>query len=289
MGAGEGSTARSVIAVLLASALALAAGCDRKTAGTGGDAGASDSGSGSGGDPGCLDGCNSDPSIACSAGATGIACCAGDNPEHEDPSLSCSTPQTNAGEDDFCCFENPGGFTCTPDDTLASVCPPGPDSYGYQCVSGDDPTTLDASLVCSTPTSDADGVHDDYCCTYTGTSAGLPPTGCIADANVVCAGGADGYACATGADPETEDPHRSCSTPAPVVGGADYCCFTDDTWSSTTCEPDDHLTSVCPDPMSYGYQCDTGLDPMTLDASLRCSTPTPDADGVHDDYCCTFG
>ena len=52
--------------------------------------------------------------------------------------------------------------------------------------------------------------------------------------------------------------------------------------------PDDALTSVCPDPTSYGYQCDSGDDPATYDSQLNCSTAVPDADGVHDDFCCTF-
>ena len=97
-----------------------------------------------------------------------------------------------------------------------------------------------------------------------------------------------GYACAAGDNPEAEDPGVSCSTPTAAGGEDDYCCFSGGAWSSATCVPDDALTSVCPDPTSYGYQCDSGDDPATYDSQLNCSTAVPDADGVHDDFCCTF-
>jgi hypothetical protein len=126
---------------------------------------------GDGGSSGNCDdgvGCVSDSTLECSGGHTAHSCSCGDNPELQDPGLSCSTPQANAGEDDYCCFTNPSGFSpssCVPDDTLTSVCPDA-DSYGYQCDTGDQPSTLDPSLQCSDPTPDADGVHGDYCCTY---------------------------------------------------------------------------------------------------------------------------
>jgi hypothetical protein len=71
-------------------------------------------------------------------------------------------------------------------------------------------------------------------------------------------------------------------------GEDDYCCFSGGAWSPTTCEPDDALTSVCPDPTTYGYQCTSGDDPYIYDSQLNCSSPVPDADGVHDDFCCTY-
>jgi hypothetical protein len=160
----EGSMGRTKIAVLFACLVAFVAACTRATT--------RGAGSGDGGSSGNCDdgvGCITDNTLECSGGAYGYSCpSCGDNPELEDPSLSCSTPQANAGEDDYCCFTNPNGFgpsSCVPDDTLTSVCPAA-DSYGYQCDIGDEPSTLDPSLHCSDPTPDADGVHSDYCCTY---------------------------------------------------------------------------------------------------------------------------
>jgi hypothetical protein len=250
-------------------------------------------------------GCTQDSTVDCSGGGDGFSCASGDNPEAEDSSLSCSTPTTVGGNDTYCCFEYPSGdfssTTCEPDDDLTSACPD-EDSYGYQCASGDNPSTLDSSLNCSTNTPDPDGVHDDYCCTYGGSSSssggtssggtssgGTIPAGCTADSSVDCSGsGADGYSCAAGDNPEAEDSSLSCSTPTTDSSGNDtYCCFSW-TYGDSSCTPDDDLTSACPDADSYGYQCDSGDDPSTLDSSLNCSTNTPDPDGVHDDYCCTY-
>ena len=253
-------------------------------------------------------GCMADTSVDCSGGGDPFSCDSGDNPENEDPTLSCSTPQTDAttGGDDFCCFSEPSGdfssSTCVPDDDITSVCPD-PDSYGYQCVSGDDPSTLDTSLDdCSMGTPDADGVHDDFCCDLSGSgsssssggsSSGGAPTGCMADSSVDCSGGGDPYSCDSGDNPENEDPTLSCSTPKAdaTTGGDDFCCFSQPSgdFSSSTCEPDDDITSVCPDPDSYGYQCEAGDDPSTLDTSLdNCSSGTPDSDGIHTDFCCSL-
>jgi len=122
-----------------------------------------------------------------------------------------------------------------------------------------------------------------------GSSGGIvAPTGCAADATVSCSAGSDGFSCAAGDNPEVEDPSLSCSTPT-ASGSQDlYCCYTGFTGTSSTCVPDDNLTAVCPDPTSYGYICASGDDPTSYDPSLTCSTPTPDADGVHDDFCCTY-
>lgn len=161
---------------------------------------------------------------------------------------------------------------------------------GIACPTGDDPANASpGALSCTLAQSSA--CEDDYCCTPTADSGG-PPAGCTPDAALDCSGGADGYACASGVNPEEENPGLSCSTPQAdaMTGGDDFCCFTEPSGelSSSTCEPDDDITSVCPDADSYGYQCDGGFDPMTLDPSLACSTDTPDPDGVHDDYCCVY-
>ena len=104
-------------------------------------------------------GCSQDSSVSCSQG-DGWSCAAGDNPENEYANLSCSVPTADGPNDDFCCFEWTYGSTCTPDDGLTAVCHPG--SYGYRCQAGDDPTSLDSSLNCSSPT--PDGSDDDFCC-----------------------------------------------------------------------------------------------------------------------------
>jgi hypothetical protein len=105
-------------------------------------------------------GCSTDSSLVCSAGAVGWTCSAGDNPELETSGLSCSIPVANGPNDDFCCFDWTFGSTCTPDDTITSVCQPG--SFGYSCAAGDSPNSLDSRLNCSTPT--ANGPNDEFCC-----------------------------------------------------------------------------------------------------------------------------
>ena len=276
-------------------------GCSATASGSGSSSTGSSGSSGSGSSSGEMilptpTGCTQDSAVVCAGGGDGFSCAAGDNPEVIDPTYSCSTPVTDpaTGDDTYCCISFSGtSSTCAADDSLTSVCPD-PTSYGYVCASGDDPTTLDPSLNCSAAVPDADGVHDDFCCTLTGGSSsgsgsgGGLPTGCTADDTLGCTTGAQGYACAIGDNPETEDPSLSCSTPALAAGEDDYCCYTGFTGSSTTCYADDSLTSVCPDPTSYGYVCAAGDDPTSYDASLNCSAAVPDADGVHDDFCCTF-
>jgi hypothetical protein len=247
-------------------------------------------------------GCTADSSVDCSGGGDPFSCQSGDNPENEDPSLSCSTPQpdTAAGLDDFCCFTFTVGSatTCTADDDLTTACPDA-DSYGYQCASpSDDPTSLDASLTCSGGVADPDGTDTDFCCTLSGSSSssggssgGTVPANCTADSSVDCSGGGDGFSCDSGDNPENEDPTLSCSTPQPdpTSGLDDFCCFTGFTGSSTTCTADDNLTTQCPDADSYGYQCaDPNDDPTSLDSSLTCSGGVPDPDGTDTDFCCTL-
>jgi hypothetical protein len=100
----------------------------------------------------------------CPGVAQGFSCSAGGNPpEDHDPNLSCSTatPQPD-GDDDYCCVLALPGTSCTP---LALACPDD-QSFAYECLPGDDPSKYDGSLACTDPRPDADGVHDDYCCTY---------------------------------------------------------------------------------------------------------------------------
>jgi hypothetical protein len=268
-------------------------GCSSSSGDDGSGSGSSGGGSSSGSLP-VPSGCAADDSIDCSGGGTGFSCPTGDNPENIDPTYDCSTPQSSDGEDDFCCFTGFDGSSssCVSDDDLTSVCPD-PDSYGFQCDSGDDPSTLDPSLDdCSTATPDPDGVHDDFCCDLSGggsstsSSGGSVPTGCTADDSLNCDGGGDGYSCDSGDNPEEEDDTLSCSDSTPDPDGVhdDFCCITGFDGSSSTCVADDTLDCTAGD--AYGYQCDSGDDPTSLDSSLTCSDSTPDPDGVHDDFCC---
>jgi hypothetical protein len=108
-------------------------------------------------------GCSTNSALVCPGGGDGWTCSAGDNPENEVSGLSCSVPQADGQNDDFCCFSwTFGTTTCTPSDTITSACQY--PAYGYVCAQGDNPTSLDSSLNCSTSTPDADGTDDDFCC-----------------------------------------------------------------------------------------------------------------------------
>jgi|GEM_PF-1996566 hypothetical protein len=111
-----------------------------------------------------------------------------------------------------------------------------------------------------------------------------PPAGCTPDSALVCLGGGDGWTCSAGDNPEAEVAGLSCSVPQADGANDDFCCISW-TYSTTTCTPDDDLTAACDYP-SYGYKCESGDNPDTLDSSLNCSAPTPDPDGVDDDFCC---
>lgn len=121
-------------------------------------------------------------------------------------------------------------------------------------------------------------------CTASASVAPAPPpsapAGCAQDSTVSCSQGV-GYSCSAGDNPEQEESNLSCSIPSPNGSEDDFCCFQ---WTyGSTCTPDDGLTSVC-QPGSYGYRCQAGDNPASLDASLNCSSPTPD--GPDDDFCC---
>jgi hypothetical protein len=115
--------------------------------------------------------CSPDQGLVCSGGGDGWSCAAGDNPEDEEANFSCSVPEPNGPDDDYCCIELTASSTsCSPVDASFSgdasfVC--GFGSYGYQCLIGDDPSSLDPNLTsanCS-ESPDSDAVHDDFCCT----------------------------------------------------------------------------------------------------------------------------
>jgi len=175
-------------------------------------------------------------------------------------------------------------------------CVGAPTVFAVACAGSSTPE--EPSLTCNAVTKDDNG-NEVYCCANSGSgsgsgsgsSSGSVPAGCTADVTLNCSGGANGYSCETGVNPEAENRTLSCSTPQVGAAGGtdDYCCFTAPAaFGSTTCVPDDDLTSVCPDPDSYGYQCDAGDAPQDYDVLLSCSAPTPDANGVQDDFCCTY-
>jgi hypothetical protein len=106
--------------------------------------------------------CTQDPSLNCQAGGAGWRCAAGTNPEDEVANLSCSIPVADGSYDDFCCIAWTYGSTCAPDPNI--ICP-NAYSYGYSCLAGDDPTTYDPTLNCSSPVPDpVNGSRNDYCC-----------------------------------------------------------------------------------------------------------------------------
>jgi hypothetical protein len=114
----------------------------------------------------------------------------------------------------------------------------------------------------------------------TTVSTGVPP-GCSTDDSLACLGGGRGWTCAAGDNPESEVSGLSCSVPRADGPNDDFCCVS---WTnSTTCRPDDGLTSLCQYP-SYGYVCAANDSPEAVDPSLSCSAPV--ADGPNDDFCC---
>jgi hypothetical protein len=115
-------------------------------------------------------------------------------------------------------------------------------------------------------------------CTAGASVTPAPPSGCGQDSSVSCSQGV-GWSCPAGENPEQSN--LSCSIPTPNGSDDDFCCF--DWTYGTTCAPDDGLTSVC-QPDSFGYRCQAGDNPNSLDSTLNCSSPTPD--GSDDDFCC---
>jgi hypothetical protein len=266
----------------------LTAACRGQVSGGASDGGADTGGQDSGA---CSDfatsPCVPDDSLGCQNGAEGFACIPCADPETFDTTLSCTNPvmDPNSGDNDYCCFTYDGGTACVPDPDL--LCP-GLTSYAYRCTPGVDPATLDALLTCDKGDPDPDGVHDDYCCTRaaSGSDGGIP-VGCTADAAVQCTGGATGYSCPPGDNPE-DNGDVACTFPTTGTDGSDdYCCFP---WSygDSTCTPDDYLTADCPDASSYGFQCAQGQMPSSLVSTLTCGDGLADPDGTDTDYCCTY-
>jgi len=120
------------------------------------------------------------------------------------------------------------------------------------------------------------------CTTTVGVSGTLGPPGpCTANAAIPCSSWSYGWTCPAGYNPEPQEPHLSCSIPTPDGPNDDFCCF--DWTYGTTCSPDDTITAVC-SPGTYGFVCQAGDNPTSLDPTLTCSVPTPV--GPDDDFCC---
>jgi hypothetical protein len=120
-------------------------------------------------------------------------------------------------------------------------------------------------------------------------------SGCSDLLHCECPGGVFSESAAASCSSLAQEP--SCTGPAQQVDDCEQqnCASQCDTSSGGSasssggpppagCTPD--LTIACSGGAT-GYACDAGDDPTESDASLNCSTPTPDPGGVLDDYCCT--
>jgi hypothetical protein len=107
-------------------------------------------------------GCSADATLDCSAdpSSTGMSCVGGATPDTTTQICSFPSPQ-GGGVDGYCCvpITPSSSTTCAPDDTVTGCQYP---SIGFSCLTGDNPTSLDASLTCSTPTTV--GTEDLFCC-----------------------------------------------------------------------------------------------------------------------------
>lgn len=258
---------------------------------SGGSAGSSgvSGGSSSGGPPA---GCETSNLPGCE-GSQGYLCVGGVTPASMDAALSCSAPgPTIDGATSYCCVSFSSGGNCFPDAAVAAQYCPDPGTYGFQCPPGENPVEFDASLTCSAGIADPTG-NTDFCCvagsggSSSGSSSGGVPPGCTADSAVACSGSAaTGFSCTSGTNPAGPQSSYACTTPvADASGNDDYCCI-EWPYGTSTCAPDDALTTACPDPGTYGFQCTSGNDPTTLSSQLTCSQAVADPDGIHDDYCC---
>ena len=185
------------------------------------------------------------------------------------------------GHDLYCCYNGPpfpggGGCACTYNASLDSSCGY-PNSLGYSCAGGDDPSTCDSALACY-PSPSGTG---DFCCSMV---TGTPPPGCVQDPSVFGCVGSGGYSCATGDPaPDVADPTLACS--APVRSGPDdlYCCYTRLVFPPGTCSYNPSLDGSCASD-GLGYSCEGGYTPEQTHALLVC---TPDPAGAGE-FCCTI-
>jgi hypothetical protein len=105
------------------------------------------------------DTCAADSTLQCTGGSTGQSCTGSATPDTSSEACSIGTSMSD-GSTGYCCISfTSSSSTCTPDETVTGCQYP---SYGFSCATGDDPTTLDASLNCSQPTTC--GTQDLFCC-----------------------------------------------------------------------------------------------------------------------------
>ncbi len=117
--------------------------------------------------------CSFDANVSgCVSGSYGYSCAVGDAPpDAADPTLVCSEPTTQNGQDEYCCYTNtttaPATATCQQD---ASVTGCAADSYGFSCTGTDHPEVDFSGITCSTtgtPGTDLNGnAATLFCCTY---------------------------------------------------------------------------------------------------------------------------
>jgi hypothetical protein len=103
--------------------------------------------------------CSQDSTVAGCQEGTGFSCTGTDTPDQSDTSLVCSTGTPDTGKTDYCCIPyTQSSTTCQQDNTV--MCDAG---FGFTCMGTDDPTSIDSTLNCSTPTA-LDGGAMQFCC-----------------------------------------------------------------------------------------------------------------------------
>lgn len=211
--------------------------------------------------------CAADPAVVCSSG-TGYSCTGADTPDQDFSGLSCGLGTPSSHGVSYCCAQTTG--TCNADSSV--VCSSG---GGYTCSGSDTPGQDFSGLVCGQGSDNGDGTTS-YCCSSASSS-------CAQDGTVSCTGGAAGYAC-TGTDtPDQSDSSLVCSIATPASGEYLYCCFR---YSSSSCSQDSSVQGC--QAGSYGFSCTGSGTPDQADASLTCSSGTPDPNTGDMLYCCTY-
>ena len=209
------------------------------------------------------DSCNLNPNSGMSCAQGTVYTCTGTAV----PNYAC-TPD-NAGN--FCCDT---GIQTTGSCTLnsASCSSSTGTSVGYSCTGTAQPEQSNPNLICNT------NGAGDYCCDASGNST------CAYDPYVTgCESGTLGYSCNTGDPaPDTIDSTLVCSIPTRANSLDEYCCFTDTTTATGTCDVDPTVAGCVPDSTgnpSYGFSCTGSENPDTDFSNITCSTGTPDAQG----------
>jgi hypothetical protein len=217
--------------------------------------------------------CTAEASVRCQGGSSGFACTGIAVPEDAQPALLCSVGVPNGSFTDYCCTSS-SSASCSTDPSLR--CSPG---TGYSCSGNVTPEDTDPTLACSSGLGLASGLVG-YCCVPGGLPTG---SSCAADASVAgCQLGSFGYSCTGTTRPEDVQSTLVCSDGVANGSSTDYCCIAG--FTSTTCTPDVSIQGCVG--ASFGFRCTGTASPSATDASLTCSTGTPDAAANTLDYCC---